>query len=209
MDIDTKPNPASRLSPERYAHLLAIAAEVFLARGLGNTTIEQIAQLAGISKATIYRRFRNKEELFEEVILTVTTEMAQALDAIELKVAAPELTLRAAAQAINASLRLPRHVEVMRALIAEASRQPELVKHARLRMVATLTGKLNEYFQQLIDAGIMVSTYSQQTAVSFVFLASGGLRPLLNATADQVDDERRLEADLQMFLRGCGLRAEL
>jgi TetR/AcrR family transcriptional repressor of mexJK operon len=206
MPPETKPNPASRLSPERYAHLLAVAGDVFLARGLGNTTIEQIAQQAGISKATIYRRFRNKEELFEEVILQATADIAEAFDNIALDPTAPEQTLQAAADAIYQSTRQPRHLEVFRALIAEAGRQPDLVRRARLRMLDTLTRKLTAYFERLIANGAMTAVHPQQTAVNFTLLAGGGLRPLLNAANNADEEQQRRAADMDLFLRGCGIR---
>jgi TetR/AcrR family transcriptional regulator len=57
------------------------AKEVFAERGYQRATLEEIAQRAGMSKATIYLYFRNKDDLFlhvvEELVNTVMAATAQ------------------------------------------------------------------------------------------------------------------------------------
>lgn len=43
---------------------MAAAAEVMATRGLAHTTTKEIARAAGYSEATLYKHFRDKEELF-------------------------------------------------------------------------------------------------------------------------------------------------
>lgn len=51
------------------AVILAAARELFLAQGVQRTTMEDIAQRAGVSRITIYRRTDSKEALLEQVVL--------------------------------------------------------------------------------------------------------------------------------------------
>jgi len=57
------------------------AKEVFAERGYQGATLEEIAQRAGMAKATIYLYYRNKDELFlhvvEELVTLVTAATAQ------------------------------------------------------------------------------------------------------------------------------------
>ena len=57
------------------------AKEVFAERGYQYATLEEIAQRAGMSKATIYLYYRNKDDLFlhvvEELVNMVTAATAQ------------------------------------------------------------------------------------------------------------------------------------
>lgn len=57
------------------------AKEVFAERGYQRATLEEIAQRAGMSKATIYLYYRNKDDLFlhvvEELVNTVMAATAQ------------------------------------------------------------------------------------------------------------------------------------
>jgi AcrR family transcriptional regulator len=58
-------------SAESHAAILQAALELVVERGLQGTTIEGIAARAGVGKATIYRRWKTKEELFTEALRTV------------------------------------------------------------------------------------------------------------------------------------------
>src|SRR5499426_2162386 len=62
-----------------------VAKAVFAERGYQQATLEEIAQRAGMSKATIYLYFKNKDDLFlhvvEDLVETAITETAQAAEA--------------------------------------------------------------------------------------------------------------------------------
>lgn len=61
------------------------AKSVFAERGYQQATLEEIAQRAGMSKATIYLYYKNKDDLFlhvvEELVATGTAETAQHAEA--------------------------------------------------------------------------------------------------------------------------------
>ncbi len=44
------------------------------------TTMDQVAKLANVGKGTIYTFFKNKEELFGEIISNLITEMKQVAE---------------------------------------------------------------------------------------------------------------------------------
>ena len=62
-----------------------VAKAVFAERGYQQATLEEIAQRAGMSKATIYLYYKNKDDLFlhvvEDLVETAITETAQAAEA--------------------------------------------------------------------------------------------------------------------------------
>ena len=64
-----------------------VAKAVFAERGYQQATLEEIAQRAGMSKATIYLYYKNKDDLFlhvvEDLVETAVTETAQAAEAPE------------------------------------------------------------------------------------------------------------------------------
>ncbi len=72
---------------QRQAELLEIAITVFAERGYQATTMEEIAERAGVSKGMLYLYFKNKEALFGEVFRwfgSMTGEMmAQAMQDVE------------------------------------------------------------------------------------------------------------------------------
>jgi AcrR family transcriptional regulator len=58
-------------SAESHAAILQAALELVVEDGLQGTTIEGIAARAGVGKATIYRRWKTKQELFTEALRTI------------------------------------------------------------------------------------------------------------------------------------------
>jgi AcrR family transcriptional regulator len=64
---DTR-RPGRPRSPEAHAAILRAALELAVEGGLAGLSMEAIAARAGVGKATIYRRWKSKEELFAEAI---------------------------------------------------------------------------------------------------------------------------------------------
>jgi AcrR family transcriptional regulator len=77
--VATEPrSPRRRLSAaERRAEILEAALGVFSSRGYHASSIDEIAQVAGISKALIYEHFDSKASLHLSLLEMYTAELAQ------------------------------------------------------------------------------------------------------------------------------------
>jgi TetR/AcrR family transcriptional repressor of uid operon len=82
----TSPDPSSK--PARgetgatnaaHRRLVAAAMEVFGRLGLSKTTVQDIVTAAQVSRPLFYRRFRNKEHVFEVVVDQLITEWNETL----------------------------------------------------------------------------------------------------------------------------------
>src|ERR1700756_1486744 len=62
-------NGTEPASNDPRAHIVEAAKDVFLAGGFADTTMDEIARVARISKHTLYAHFRDKADLFEAVIV--------------------------------------------------------------------------------------------------------------------------------------------
>lgn len=60
--------PPSPARDQKEAAIIDAARETFLAHGYDAASMDQIALAAGVSKRTVYNRFRSKEELFAAAI---------------------------------------------------------------------------------------------------------------------------------------------
>ncbi len=69
--------PARRRIPaaERRKLILAAALDVFAAGGYQETTLDDVADRAGVSKALIYEHFHSKRELYREILETWVGEL--------------------------------------------------------------------------------------------------------------------------------------
>lgn len=67
--MDTKaPRPRTRIQTEKRELILEAALEVFSANGFRGSTIDQIAEAAGMSKPNLLYYFRRKEEIHETLM---------------------------------------------------------------------------------------------------------------------------------------------
>jgi len=66
MIADQKTN-ARRKSPKRAA-VLEAATEEFLSRGFSGTSMDRIAEVANVSKRTVYAHFPSKDDLFQAIV---------------------------------------------------------------------------------------------------------------------------------------------
>jgi AcrR family transcriptional regulator len=70
---------ATRRSPAEVRALIVSAAhELFEERGYAETATREIAELAGVIPAAVFRHFGSKQELFEEVVLNPLYEYVHA-----------------------------------------------------------------------------------------------------------------------------------
>ncbi|OLN23809.1 TetR family transcriptional regulator [Domibacillus antri] len=70
------------MAVDRKKLIIEAATKSFTLFGYKATTMDQVAKLANVGKGTIYTFFKNKEELFEEIMTTLIQEMKQAAESV-------------------------------------------------------------------------------------------------------------------------------
>jgi AcrR family transcriptional regulator len=63
--------------PQRRAQLLTAAAAAFVRGGYDGTSMEDVAEAAGVTRLIVYRIFATKEVLYRAVLESVTARLAQ------------------------------------------------------------------------------------------------------------------------------------
>lgn len=136
--------PAKPALPERDAKERAIvdaARETFLAHGYDAASMDQIALAAGVSKRTVYNRFRSKEELFAAAI-EETCRSILPFDIASIEASLPtEDFVRELAHAFLTGMLAPDALALRRIAAFEAGRNPALgrsyLEHGPALMAAT------------------------------------------------------------------------
>jgi AcrR family transcriptional regulator len=92
----------------RTQGILAAARKVIARKGLAGTTMEQVAEEAGISKATIYLYFKNKEALYSHCVIAGFDAMLECMRQASAQVRDPVERLRVLLDAQASSLEMDR-----------------------------------------------------------------------------------------------------
>ncbi len=75
-------NGHEKRAQKKREDILAAAQELFLSNGLSVVTIEQIADMAHVSRVTLFKYFGDKENLVRETVLLWVTALLQEFDKI-------------------------------------------------------------------------------------------------------------------------------
>lgn len=129
--VTTAPAPrgsrAEKAAARREA-ILAAALEEFAAQGFAATRLDDVARRAGVGKGTIYLHFRDKEELFQELVRSMIVPQVEVLEA-GLRL---DLPIRlVVAQFFDRFVREiygTRRREVLRLILTEGQRFPQLAE---------------------------------------------------------------------------------
>ncbi|MDF5739629.1 MULTISPECIES: TetR/AcrR family transcriptional regulator [unclassified Nostoc] len=116
------------LSSEKTEAILRGAMQEFMEHGYAGARIDKIVAAAGVSKATVYRRFADKETLFTALI----QRMAEKVNFFEQQdfpssEEEPVVFLkRHATKMLNCAAENPQDIALFRIVIGESGRFPEL-----------------------------------------------------------------------------------
>jgi len=182
--------------------ILESARRLFARFGLKKTTMDDIAQQAGVGKATIYYYFRDKEEVFLKVIQKEADELLVRLEQAIAEYENPELKLKA--MILERAVALAELVN-LRWLntVGDALRYQELAKE-RLR----LSQKEQKLLEQILREGKEQGLFSVEdpnfTARSLSEIISAIEQNLESLSPQEV--KSRLEASLRLILDGIRAR---
>lgn len=145
---EARPMPAERARPDKHCAITRAASEMFLAEGFERTSLDQIAQRAGVSKQTIYSHFADKQALFRAICTELTEKLTiplrrPASEAGDLRA----VLLRLGEDALAMMLH-PASLDLHRLIVSAAARFPELGQAAyeagAARMIADLSALLEQ-----------------------------------------------------------------
>lgn len=147
---DSTLNPGLRAYQRRVARekdqtIIDAAIQLFLEKGYGATGMAEIASLAEVSPATLYKHYHGKEALFAATIAELrqrlTSDAPVELDALPLDEA-----LTVFLSHYVALLADPRTLALLRLMISEASRHPSVVhafyEHGKSTLFLPLASRL-------------------------------------------------------------------
>jgi AcrR family transcriptional regulator len=152
-------------SQAAHQKVIEAAISLFAERGLDATSMDTIAEVSGVSKATIYKHWPNKDALCLEAL--------SYLVGSDIKVPVPDTgDLRADLIARLSYQPAPDRAllreRIMPHVLAYASRNPEFGRAWRARAMSPVITALQEWIQREQQRGTLVPTIDVESAISLL-----------------------------------------
>ncbi len=183
------------------------AVALFLDKGFDNTSMDEVADQAGVSKQTVYSHFKSKEELFSACVkekcasYQLTESFFEADRNVEEMLT--EIALRFSDMLLSYEA-----VRVKRILCASCEQQPELSElfyHAGPQNMLDL---MTDYLTQLAEDGALNIDNPSFAARQFLYMVQGEkhMRTLLNVAGGPSEREHNdyVRDCVRTFMRAFG-----
>jgi AcrR family transcriptional regulator len=192
----------------KFSQVVEGARQVFLPHGFERANVDDIARVAGVSKATLYSYFPDKRLLFLEVVREEC--LRQADDGVA--ALTPDQPIRDmlmfGARRMVEYFCTPMAVSMFRLCVAEADRFPELAHGFYESGPLMGRGLLVHHMGEAVAKGDLVIDDAELAAEQFVELCKAGIftRKLLGVDDDITPDEidRVVTGAVDMFLARYG-----
>jgi len=203
--VEARPETRRRRKAERPQEILEAAFVEFSRNGYAQTTLDQIAEHAGVTKGTIYVYFENKEHLFISMVhefTKATTEIVHGM--FESHDGSTADLLRAQFSFIYEHIVSDkRRREVVRMLIAEAPRFPALADRYHEEILRPCLDMLRQAIQRGVDRGeIRKSAIVDSPQVIIAPIALVDLWMMMFDDRQPLDLKAYFNAHLDLVLNG-------
>jgi AcrR family transcriptional regulator len=144
-----KSGELSRRAPEaRRQAILGAALDVFAAEGFAAAKLDHVAEKAGVAKGTIYLHFKDKQDLFEQMVREAVSPVITRLEALA---QLPDLPADTVLQGMYTLFRTEvlgtRRKDLLRLILTEGPRFPAIAEFYHREVVSRglkLMGELLE-----------------------------------------------------------------
>lgn len=194
--------PTAEELERRKECVMEVATEFFIAQGFAATSLIDIAKDAGVATRTLYQHFGDKEALFRDVIFARIQSGAIARPTVEDQDTLSTALLRAGRYAYAVIYR-NQSIGLMRLIIAESQRFPDLMQSVATSMSARFKRNFEKLFISLEANGLIPASDHVRSAELFIDLALGN-HPIItytnwNAQPPSAED---LEERVNLFILG-------
>ncbi|NJO36505.1 MAG: TetR/AcrR family transcriptional regulator [Rhizobiales bacterium] len=199
--ISDETMPKARRGDSRQA-IIAAAERLFLERGFGAVSMDELAGAAGVARRTLYNQFASKEEIFREMLLRVSAQLENAFPPGIETLGDVEDVLRRIAQVILELHKNPDYLGFLR-MVAADSRQFPWIAEEFAAVMDPQTDRLIRYLTHLTAIGVLNCRNPMLAAHQFMgVLNEFSLWPWMMGRASlPVPADVVVEETIRMFLQ--------
>ena len=193
--------PKARRGESREA-IIAAAERLFLERGFGSVSMDELAEAAGVARRTLYNQFASKEEIFREMLLRVSGQLESAFPpGIETEGEVDDV-LRRIARVILELHKNSEYLGFLR-MVAADSRQFPWIAQEFAAVMDPQTERLTRYLAHLTSIGVLNCRNPMLAAHQFMgVLNEFSLWPwMMGRESVPVPADVVVEETLRMFLQ--------
>ena len=189
----------------RIKVVLEAAQSEFLKNGFAATSIDALALSAGVSKATIYRHYKNKQEILEAVIHAAVETAPVSIVSQATQKVPPERVLKNFAKGLIESVSNKDSIAMFRLVISESHRLPHLGQFFFNEITAVAAVPLGDYLRMQSRAGTLHIPDASLAAFQFIGMIKEPLFwPLMmgvDKSAIQHSQSRVINSAVKGFIR--------
>lgn len=195
--------------------IIQAATATFVAKGYDGTSMDEIANRAGVSKQTIYKHFKDKETLFGEVVLSTAANANEVIELVTTLLSDTSFAkggLQQLGRRLMIVLMDEELLKLRRLIIANADRMPQLGRSWYENGFERMMASIASCFQKLTDRGLMRVSDPGMAASHFLGMLlwipsneamfTGNRNPRSKAEL-----ERHADASIEAFLAAYGVNS--
>jgi|CXWL01.1.fsa_nt_gi AcrR family transcriptional regulator len=145
--------PVDVVTRDKRAAILTAALEEFSSAGFAAARLDDVARRAGVAKGTIYLYFRDKDDLFQELVRGTLAPLIGIVEGLR----DTDIPMRALADHIAelfvTQIYMTNRKNVVRLMITEGRRFPKLAEFYYREVLSRMIGALRALLQRAADRG--------------------------------------------------------
>jgi len=199
-----------RRKQARPAEIMAAALTLFSERGFAATRLDDVAEAAGVSKATIYLYFENKEQLFTALVRDIATPRFDEIEKLIGAYDGSSIDLLSFVMArlndVATTTRLPALAKIV---LAEAGNFPEITTFYRDQIIRRGFGNLERIIERGIERGEFRRCNVKAAVQDIIFpIVMNALARNTFGELPQFDPDGFFAAHAEFVLRGLAANRE-
>lgn len=186
---------------EKFRLVLDTARSVFLEHGYDRTSMDMIAHEAGVSKATVYAHFENKQQLFVKLVQEECKAVGPVMFlSLTWPVQDIEIALRAIARNFTSLFLNNRGLEFYRLIVSNVNQFPEVAAIFMEAGPDQHQAEIADFFNKAVQHGLMKIEDVNLAVKQFLGLVAADL-PLTWVLAIQAPSPEQYEAMINSGVR--------